>query len=110
MNTAPHFRGERMRTWRKLLDIRQDALSVKVGVTRTQITNLETGVTEPSIAVLVAIARELKVSTDWLLGLSDVPAHDAPPALLDTWRRVAEAETALMEARKHLKSVQDEIF
>jgi transcriptional regulator with XRE-family HTH domain len=72
-----NFRGERMAAWRAMRNITQAELARGVGIGRTQITMLEGGETEPSMLVLMWLAMTLDVTTDWLLGLTDVPTEGA---------------------------------
>jgi transcriptional regulator with XRE-family HTH domain len=69
--------GLRLSLIRKDRQLTQVELAEAVGVTQAMISFYEKGVTEPSASVLVALARELGVSTDELLGLSK-PAKKEP--------------------------------
>lgn len=65
------FQGERLRMIREANHSLQEELADLLGVSRTQVVNLERGNTEPSMRVLIAICQEFKVSADWMLGLTD---------------------------------------
>lgn len=71
VNKGQVFRGDRLRDIRERYGVRQTDLAELCGLTRTQITNLEAGNTEPSVQVLVKLAHHLGVTTDWLLGLTE---------------------------------------
>ena len=58
--------GDRMRAGRGTQT--QAVAAKKLGVSRTQLTNIESGRSKPSLDVLVAAAKHYKVSTDYLLG------------------------------------------
>lgn len=59
--------GQRIRRLRKALDLSQEDLAHKVGISATHMSHIETGSTKLSLPVLVAIAETLDVQTDELL-------------------------------------------
>jgi transcriptional regulator with XRE-family HTH domain len=63
--------GKRIKIKREVLGITQKGLAEKVGITPAAINQFEKGEKRPSSAVLANIARELGVSTDYLLGAAD---------------------------------------
>src|SRR5688572_18844198 len=73
------FRADRLYSARQAARMNQEAVAVAVGVTRTQISNLERGTSPPSIETLVRLATLLNVSTDWLLNISSVMQVAEPP-------------------------------
>jgi len=60
--------GWRLRLLRARNDESQQEFANRVGITRSQIANLETGRGEPSAKLLARISDQYKVSTDWILG------------------------------------------
>lgn len=66
--------AERIRLRRVELKMSQMTLAIAVNTNPTQISRYERGENDPSGTVLVALARALKTSTDYLLGLVDDPA------------------------------------
>ena len=60
--------GDRMRASRGAQT--QTTAAKKLGVSRTQLTNIESGRSKPSLDVLIAAAKYYKVTTDYLLGQS----------------------------------------
>jgi transcriptional regulator with XRE-family HTH domain len=62
---------ERLREARRHLGYTQDDLAKKVNTQKTTISNYETGYSTPSNEMLIDLAKALKVSTDYLLGLSN---------------------------------------
>ena len=54
----------------------QETLAAAIGVTRQAISNYKTGQSSPDWETVAKIARFFKVSSDFLLGLSDTPCAD----------------------------------
>ncbi len=52
-------------------NISQNALAKKISMSQGVVNNYCTGKREPSLDVLVSICKELNVSADYLLGLTD---------------------------------------
>lgn len=72
--------GQRVRKFRRMNSLSQEALAEKVGISTTHMSHIETGNTKLSLAVLVKLSQALGVSTDSLLfGQS----ADGKSALLD---------------------------
>ena len=73
--------GQRIRSRRLALGIRQEDIGRVCGVSRTQIVNLESGRTGVSVRRLLDIAKELRVPVCWLLGApceNHEPPKEAP--------------------------------
>jgi len=68
--------GKRIREARKQAGLTQEELAERIGVSRTAISRFELGEIEPSLRNLAAMAGELNVSADRLLGL---PARAQEP-------------------------------
>ena len=60
--------GERIRERREKLQMSQGYLAQQSGIHYMTISRYERGRRTPSTAALVALARALGVTTDWLLG------------------------------------------
>lgn len=52
-------------------NLSQNALAKKISMSQGVVNNYCTGKREPSLEVLIAICKELNVSADYLLGLTD---------------------------------------
>lgn len=65
--------GQRLRMARKNKGIGQKVIAELLGVTRTQVSDMEKGKTTTSLARLVLLAEFYHVSTDYLLGVTDDP-------------------------------------
>ncbi|MBR1645191.1 MAG: helix-turn-helix transcriptional regulator [Selenomonadaceae bacterium] len=75
--------SEALKRFRRTFDLKQDNVAQALGVNRQVYQPYETGRTLPSVKTILKIAKAFDVSTDYLLGLSDIPrlapndAHDA---------------------------------
>src|SRR5258708_31837321 len=67
------MQGHRLRQIREELGYSQEQLGERLHLGNRQIWRYENNETDPSSEVVAQIARELKVSADYLLGLSDEP-------------------------------------
>ena len=71
--------GQRLRTRRQQLQVRQQALAAMLGAAQGWISELETGKqTRLEAETVCRIAQALHCSTDYLLGLSDTPQPTRP--------------------------------
>ncbi len=61
--------GERLRDLRMGQHLSQTELSKRIGVTNALISAIEKGERSPSLETLIKLARQFKVSTDYLLGI-----------------------------------------
>ena len=61
--------GARMKMIRQMLGLKQADIAKKLNVTIQSIKNYESGLREPSIKNLIALAHILNVTTDWLLNV-----------------------------------------
>ena len=68
---------ERIKELRNSLGINQVEFGKRINVSKQCISNWESGYIQPSIDMLVRIAKTFSVSTDYLLGLNDKPTLDA---------------------------------
>ena len=65
--------NERLRALREDKDINQTELAKAVGSGQKSISFFETGRYEPSIEIILKMAKYFNVSTDYLLGASNIP-------------------------------------
>lgn len=63
--------GEKVRNLREDSDLNQTQLGYAVGMSQRKISYIECGKYEPSIDDIVALCRFFKVSSDYLIGLTD---------------------------------------
>ena|SRR5258706_10118455 len=73
------FRGERLREAREKKGLFQRELAALSDLDETQVSRYENGKIEPSLRFLEAFARNLDVSADYLLGITDDPRGRSGP-------------------------------
>ena len=70
--------GQRIAAQRKKLNLSQEALGEKMGVSRQAISKWESDGTVPEIDKLIAMSRLFGVTLGWLLGVEEEPAAPVP--------------------------------
>jgi transcriptional regulator with XRE-family HTH domain len=65
------FRGERLKDQRESLGLSQEDLAARLQLAQPSLADYENKKTEPSPALITRMAKELGVTTDYLLGLTD---------------------------------------
>lgn len=68
---------ERIKELRNSLGINQVEFGRRINVSKQCVSNWESGYIQPSIDMLIRIAKTFSVSADYLLGLNDKPTLDA---------------------------------
>ena len=63
--------GKRIKELRQRHNLTQRELAKQIGITASALSAYEKNEVKPSIPIIAEIAKQFKVSTDWLLGLSD---------------------------------------
>lgn len=66
------FRGDRLKHAREQRDLTQIELADMANIGQNQVYRYEVGQAEPSPKIMADLAHVLKVSVDWLLGLTDI--------------------------------------
>lgn len=61
-----------LKTARKLRKLTQEEFSAKINTTQEVVSRWERGISEPSVSSIIKICRELRVSADFVLGLTDI--------------------------------------
>lgn len=67
---------QRLKQLRKKNNLTQSQLADRLGLQSAAISKYETGQTEPSLAMLVVMAKLFQVSIDYLVGYSDVESPE----------------------------------
>lgn len=68
--------ADRIKSLREKNNLTQTALAKKLSVTRSSVNAWEMGVSVPSTALIVDIARLFHISTDYLLGIEETSSVD----------------------------------
>lgn len=84
-------RGDRIRAAREARGLSQRNLARVLGIGINQINRYEVGANDPAASAIAKIATELKVSADYLLGLSDEPQSHATFELQPNERQLLDA-------------------
>lgn len=69
-----HVFGTRVLEQRKKIRLSQEELGAKIGLTHKAISTIESGRRSTSLDKLVELAYTFRVSTDYLLGITDDPS------------------------------------
>ena len=92
--------GRRVRRSRRARDVTQSQLAVQTGLNVTTISRLENGTAKETYAdTIVALARGLGVSADYLLGLSEREAGGVTDTVTDTSRLRLQLQEELRALR-----------
>ena len=84
---------DRLRAAREKRGLGQRELARSCGISSNQMNRYEQGVSDPTSRLLIIIADELGVTTDYLLGRSDDPRFFAPDSLREDERKLLDAYT-----------------
>lgn len=68
--------AETIKTLRKKNNLSQSSLTKKLNVTRSSVNAWEMGISVPSTALIVKLAKLFQVSTDYLLGIKESATLD----------------------------------
>ena len=96
--------GQRIARCRKGLNLSQEGLGEKVGVSRQAISKWEADATLPDIDKLIALSRLFCVSIGWLLGVEDQPenAPEAPQITEELLLKIEEIVRRSQPEKKRL--------
>lgn len=64
--------SDRLKALREDHDLTQSELSKKLKISRTALSNYETGFREPNLEILISIADYFNVTLDYLLGRTNI--------------------------------------
>lgn len=102
------FRGDRLKRLREERDLTQDDLAKKISVSRPTLSKYESGDVDISTETAVLLADIFDVSTDYLLGKSDVRHHVVTRAAHATGDLSKEELEKVEEYIKFIKSQRSE--
>lgn len=100
-NTVSVSLGKKLRDCRGARPAR--TIASTLGITQQTLTGYERGRAEPDLAMLVKLARQYNVTTDWLLGVASYPC--TPLSRTDTveiLKRMVEIESDAQARRMEL--------
>ncbi|EQF24628.1 helix-turn-helix family protein [Clostridioides difficile CD160] len=89
--------GDRIANLRKELDINQKELATKVGITEASLSRYENNLREPKSEIIVRLAKVLKTSTDYLLGVNESTKISKEDKLIIENLSVSEKTKKLLE-------------
>ena len=94
--------GLRIQQRREALSMSKKALAMEAGyASHSMLSEIEQGLQMPSYEKLVAIARTLRVSVDWILGVEGAQEPGIPP------EQLAQTEAVLHCTSAQLRAVAD---
>lgn len=64
--------GEKVRNLREDADMSQTQLGLAIHATQRKVSYIERGISEPTLEDIVALCKVFNVSSDYLLGLSEL--------------------------------------
>ena len=68
--------GTRLKELRSARNLLQEQVAALIGVNKSTVSAYENGLRQPSFDILIALARLYRVSTDYLLGMTDIQPLD----------------------------------
>jgi transcriptional regulator with XRE-family HTH domain len=95
--------GKRVQEIRTALDIKQEALSKRLGCSRSNLSQVENGLIFPGFFILAALRKEFDVSVDWLLsgeGSMFIEEKEKGLYLLDFGKNTDEVKEMLEEMKE----------
>lgn len=105
--------GERIYELRQSEKITQSELALKIGKTQRNISAYEKETSEPDLHTLTLLAKHFRVSTDYLLGITDIPnfqgAREVNPFYQYFSRHFQWLESDKAEMHKYLLRKTDEL-
>jgi transcriptional regulator with XRE-family HTH domain len=101
--------GERIKKRRRLLEMTQQELAKAIGVTPQHISAIEQGKRDPSLSSLAKLARELGVTTDYLVTNSESVITDSIPAIKADKKLRLTAKKALIRLVQELYVAELEV-
>lgn len=87
--------SERLKELRQSLNLTQREMAKDLNITAAALSKYESQVANPSINVLISIAKKYNVSVDWLLGLSDNHSTDKLKNYADILQNIFQLATSL---------------
>lgn len=86
----PKITGERLKSLRISHDIKQEEIAIGIGVGQSTVSAQERGQSVPTVQAIFWFARRYSVTSDYLLGLTDLPTSSQ--------EAISEAHTTIHES------------
>lgn len=109
IDPSHHAIGDRIARFRKAQGLTQQQLAEHIGVTRTVITDYESGRVRIYDEMLARLAKTLGISTDAILGLDPVTTPPEAPSLR-LIKRVAEIDKLPEPKKKAILKTLDDLI
>ena len=87
--------SERLKELRQSLNLTQREMAKDLNITAAALSKYESQIANPSINVLISIAKKYNVSVDWLLGLSDNYSTNKLKTYADILQNIFQLATSL---------------
>ena len=87
--------GRRISARRRQMNIKQNVLAERVGLSNNYLSGIERGKECPTLAVFIRICNELKVTPDYLI-MGSMHLNGAPQNLTDNYRLCSEEDQKLL--------------
>lgn len=91
--------GKQIRERRKSLDINQEEVALAIGLTRTSVTNMETGIQKPQLTALYRLCRLFNIEVSELLPPIASVVTGEPRLLSSAEQRIRELEHEIERLR-----------
>lgn len=102
--------GSRIKALRQKMGLSQLELASKLNCTQAALSQYESGNREPGLSDLKAIAERLNTTTDYLLGLTDVPQNDVNIRMIGDYLGLSDQSIKVLHTNysKYRKKTSEE--
>ena len=101
--------GKRLAKYRKLQGLSQELLAEKIGLSRKQVVDYETGRVHLNDDMIIRFSLTLHVSADELLGLKSIKSTDESPELRFT-RRLHDLSQLPEDKKRAILKILDDLI
>lgn len=100
------FKMENLKKLREQKNITQTKLSVNIEISQELVSQYELGKSKPTIENLIKLANYFNCSTDYLLGITDIPTRikNIEKQDIEILNIIEQYKTLSNENKEHLKS------
>lgn len=108
-DTKQVLQADRLIAAREKMKISQAEFARRLDIGAPHYHRIENGVYQPSLGLIVKIARVLDISADYLLGLTDKEEGEPPQVLTPEQEALLRIERAELEIAKAKKAIKKSI-